>query len=51
MASKFYDFYSSSSRFSNLSLLHIERDLANIINSEDVLDIFTQKSRRLNLIL
>lgn len=36
-------------RFSNLSLLHIERDLANNIIFEEVLNIFAQKSRRLNL--
>jgi hypothetical protein len=41
----------TNDKFENLSLLHIERDLANIINSEDVLNIFAQKSRRLNLIL
>ncbi|KAL4090117.1 hypothetical protein QTP88_025016 [Uroleucon formosanum] len=39
----------SNDRFSNLSLLHIERDLANNITSEEVLNIFAQKSRRLNL--
>lgn len=38
-------------RFSNLSLLHIERDLANNIKSEEVLNIFAQKSRRLNLVI
>jgi len=38
----------TNDRFSNLSLLHIERDLANIINSEDILNIFAQTSRRLN---
>jgi len=41
----------SNDRFENLSLLHIERDLANIISFEDVLNIFAQKNRRLNLIL
>ena len=41
----------SNDRFSNLSLLHIERDLANNITSEEVLNIFAQKSRRLNLII
>jgi hypothetical protein len=30
----------SNNRFSNLSLLHIERDLANNIKSEEVLNIF-----------
>lgn len=39
----------SNDRFSNLSLLHIERDLANNITSEEVLNIFAQKIRRLNL--
>jgi len=43
MAKKFYD---SNDRFSNLSLLHIERDLANIIKSEEVLDIFAQNSSK-----
>lgn len=38
-------------RFSNLSLLYIERDLTHIINSEEFLNIFAQKSRRLILIL
>jgi len=40
----------TNDRFLNISLLYIERDLANIINPEDVLNIFAQKSRRLNLI-
>jgi len=42
----------TNNRFSNLSLLHIERDLAHIINSKKyVLDIFAKKSSRLNFIL
>jgi len=38
-------------RFSDLSLLQYERDLANIIDSEDVLSKFSQKSYRFNLTL
>lgn len=41
----------TNDRFTNLSLLHIERDLSNNINPEEVLNIFAQKSRRVYLIL
>jgi len=41
----------TNDRFSNLSLLYIEKDLAYIINPEDILNILAQKSRHLNLIL
>jgi len=41
----------ANDRFENLSLLNIERDLTNIIKSEEVLNIFAQKNRRLNRIL
>jgi hypothetical protein len=37
-------------RFTNLSILHIERDLSYAIESENILNIFVEKHRRLSLI-
>jgi len=36
-------------RFSTLSILHIERDLSNNINTEDILNVFAEKERRILL--
>jgi len=36
-------------RFSTLSILHIERDLSNNINTEDILNVFSEKERRILL--
>lgn len=40
----------TSDRFSNLSLLHIERDLSLSLHSENILNILSKIERRLNLI-
>lgn len=39
----------SNDRFSNLSILHIERDLSSKINTEDILNIFNTNKRRIDL--
>ncbi|XP_050528598.1 uncharacterized protein LOC126898528 [Daktulosphaira vitifoliae] len=36
-------------RFSSLSVLHIERDLSNNINVEDIVNVFAEKERRILL--
>ncbi|KAE9522303.1 hypothetical protein AGLY_017294 [Aphis glycines] len=40
----------TNDRFTNMSILHIERDLSHEIESENVLNIFLEKHRRLCLI-
>lgn len=39
----------SNDRFSNLSILHVERDLSSKINTEDILNIFNTNKRRIDL--
>lgn len=36
-------------RFTDMSILHIERDISNIIDSENILNKFALKNRRINL--
>ncbi|XP_050419915.1 uncharacterized protein LOC126832918 [Adelges cooleyi] len=38
----------TNDRFTNLSILHIERDLSHVIESENVLNIFAEKDRRIS---
>lgn len=40
----------TNDRFTNLSILNIEKDLSYVIESEKVLNIFANKERRLTLI-
>jgi len=37
-------------RFSNLSLLHMEKDLANKLKTEVIVNVFTTENRRIDLI-